>query len=174
MNMTPAPKQKRKRSEGALFPRDFLAAKVRATRGLHGLGQQDLAERMSALGHEWSRPTVSQVERAARTVSVDELFGLCLALQLDFPTLLAPLEGLDVPMDVGLPKVLGRNTVRGMLSYDSPWRPTVTWEGNKPAAVKHHGLDLLGRIEETGATPEELDWIEHQMTLQRTMKGEQL
>ena len=62
------------REEGR--PSDALAANVRAYRVLRRMTQDELAARMTQLGHCWGRSTVSAVEGGGRNVSVDELFGL--------------------------------------------------------------------------------------------------
>jgi len=49
-----------------------------------------MAARMRALGHEWSRQTVSDVERSVRNVTVDELLGLALVLGTPISELLDP------------------------------------------------------------------------------------
>lgn len=134
--MTPAPSQKPRPRADAIFPRQLLAANIRAGRALLDLSQQDLADRMSALGHQWSRPTVSQVERAARAVSVDELYGLAHALVMDILMLLSPPEGARLQLDTGLPKTLYAAAVKGMLTHDSPHRPHVSWKDNKPIRVQ--------------------------------------
>lgn len=134
--MTPAPTKDPKPRPGAIFPKQLLAANVRAGRALLNLSQQDLAERMSALNHQWSRPTVSQVERAARAVSVDELFGLAHALEVDILMLLSAPEGSRVDIDTGLPKNLYPAAIKGMLTHQDPHRPYLTWQDNKPIRVQ--------------------------------------
>src|SRR5665811_473557 len=129
--MTPAPREKAKPRQDAIFPGQLLAANVRAARALRNMSQQDLAERMSVLGQQWSRPTVSQVERAARAVSVDELFGLAHALETDILVLLSAPEGFRVQIDTGLLTTLSPAAVKAMLSHDSPGRPSVHWKDNR-------------------------------------------
>lgn len=136
MNMTPAPREKPKPGPGLIFPGQLLASNVRMGRAFLSLTQQDLADRMSALGHQWSRPTVSQVEREVRAVSVDELFGLAHSLETDILTLLSAHEGFRVQVGTGLPKALYPEAIRGMLTHDSPHRPNVTWKDNKPSRVE--------------------------------------
>ncbi len=134
--MTPAPRQKPKPRQGAVFPSQLLAANVRAARALLNLSQQDLADRMTALGHQWSRPTVSQVERAARAVSVDELYGLAHAFTVDVVSLLSTPNGPRVDLDTGLPKRLYPAAAQAMLRPDYPNWPEITWRDNKPARVE--------------------------------------
>ena len=63
------------------FPSQGLAQNVRVIRRWWDLSQADLAERMANLGHGWVRQTVGEVERSRRSVSVDELLGLAMALK---------------------------------------------------------------------------------------------
>lgn len=62
-----------------------IAANIRAERARANIGQQELAERMEALGWKWVRQTVGQVEGGTRRATADELIGL--ALCLDIPVL---------------------------------------------------------------------------------------
>ena len=52
--------------------------------------QDRLADRMAYLGHGWTRSTVSAVEGNSRSVSVDELLGLALCLDVTIGQLLDP------------------------------------------------------------------------------------
>jgi|SRR5680860_170370 len=125
--MSPAVSRKREAIEGSVFPRDLLAANIKARRGLLGLSQKDLAARMSSMRYVWSRPTVSQVETGARPVSADELYGLALALNISIQGLLMPV--LDVLVDVGLPEPISvemANQLLGLL----PVTRTPYWNGN--------------------------------------------
>ncbi len=54
--------------EGARFPADVLADNLRAQRLLRRLEQQDVAARLTELGHPWRRVTASEVERGRRNV----------------------------------------------------------------------------------------------------------
>jgi transcriptional regulator with XRE-family HTH domain len=135
-DMAPAAKKPRTPRERAVFPGQLLAANVRSARALLNLSQHDLAERMSALSHQWSRPTVGQVEHAARPVSVDELFGLAHALEVDILLLLSAPEGSRVGIDTGLPRTLYPAAIKGMLTHDSPHRPYLAWQDNKPVRVQ--------------------------------------
>jgi transcriptional regulator with XRE-family HTH domain len=86
-------------------PSDALAANLRAYRLLRRLTQDELATRMTHLGHGWGRSTVSAVEGRARNVTVDELFGLALCLGATIGQLVDP-GGPDrsrrLSLDVGL------------------------------------------------------------------------
>jgi transcriptional regulator with XRE-family HTH domain len=161
--MTPAAREKQEARSGGILPKQLLAANVRAGRALINLSQQDLAERMSALKHAWSRPTVSQVERAARAVSVDELYGLAHALRVDIRMLLSPPQGSDVQLDTGLPELMPAEAIRGILNHDSPWRPAVSWADNKPTGVIYPGADLLQDVLKFGASPGQVAFLQHML-----------
>lgn len=65
----------------------LIAGNVRAARARAGLQQQDLADRL-----RWSRPTVSDLERGKRRVTVDDAAKICAALEIDLAELL---RGVD-------------------------------------------------------------------------------
>jgi transcriptional regulator with XRE-family HTH domain len=60
----------------------IVADNIRAYRQIRGLDQAQLAQRMQSLGIGWRRPTVSEVERKQRNVTVAEALGLTLALNV--------------------------------------------------------------------------------------------
>lgn len=86
-------------------PSVALAENVRAYRGLQYMTQGELALRMTHLGHDWARSTVSTMERTKRKVTTDELFGLALCFGVTIGGLLDP-TGPDhrrnLGFDVGL------------------------------------------------------------------------
>jgi hypothetical protein len=89
----PAPTSKRAGVEppdGALFPSQVLARNLGALRRLEGRDQVVIAERMNALGHPWTRQTVSEVERELRNVTIDELISLALVYLRTVDQLLEP------------------------------------------------------------------------------------
>ncbi|MGW5402690.1 helix-turn-helix domain-containing protein [Streptomyces sp. NPDC003952] len=61
----------------------LIASNVRATRARLGIQQQDLADRLG-----WARPTVSDLERGKRRVTVDDAANICVALEIDLAELL--------------------------------------------------------------------------------------
>ncbi len=71
-----------------LKPSEVVGRNVRAGRALRDLSQEQLAEVMVRLGHDWKTKTVGAVENATRRVDVDELYGLALALGRSIPELL--------------------------------------------------------------------------------------
>jgi transcriptional regulator with XRE-family HTH domain len=92
-----------------------LADNLRGLRLLRRLEQEHIAEQMRRLGHRWSRATVSQVERYRRNVTVNELLGLSIVLEVPMLKLTdpTPLEGGDPPaLDIGLPAPMPPSIVR--------------------------------------------------------------
>jgi transcriptional regulator with XRE-family HTH domain len=86
---------RRAQKEGTKSLSAVLARNARQERNLRRLSQDDVAERMTALGHAWSRQTTSDVERGHRNVTIDELLGLALVLGAPIGALLDP--GLHMP-----------------------------------------------------------------------------
>jgi transcriptional regulator with XRE-family HTH domain len=70
----------------------IVASNIRAVRGRKGLEQQDVADRMSALGFSsWRlRQTVSSLEKGRRRVTAEELLALSVVLDTSVPVLMAP------------------------------------------------------------------------------------
>lgn len=90
MPVTPS-RARRKPQRDTRFLSEVLADNVRLYRGMLGMSQNELAERMRSLHHDWHRATVSEVERGGRNVSVDELGSLALLLGRTISDLLDPL-----------------------------------------------------------------------------------
>jgi transcriptional regulator with XRE-family HTH domain len=85
-----------------MFLSDVLAANIRAARSRDRRSQEDLAGRMRYLGHDWSRATVSEVERSGRSVSLDEFFALAMALGVS-PVDLVMAHGANVDLGTSRP-----------------------------------------------------------------------
>jgi transcriptional regulator with XRE-family HTH domain len=89
---------------------------VRGYRLLRRLKQDDVADGMRKLRHHtWTRQTVSDVERVQRNLTVDELVGLSIVLELSLNELLdlVPVGGGSPPaLDVGLPVPVPPDIVR--------------------------------------------------------------
>lgn len=86
-------------------PSKALAENLRDYRALRRVKQNDLADRMAYLGHGWTRSTVSAIEGNGRSVSVDELLGLALCLDVTIGQLLdpaGPARSRNVSLDIGL------------------------------------------------------------------------
>jgi transcriptional regulator with XRE-family HTH domain len=109
--MPRTPKRAGRPERGGRFLSEIVTLNVRAYRAMRGLTQEDLAERLAALGHGWVRATVSEVERNGRTIAVDELAGLAAALGVSIARLLTPVAA-DMRIDVGgrgpLPPAIAR------------------------------------------------------------------
>jgi transcriptional regulator with XRE-family HTH domain len=101
---------------GSRFLSDAVAEKVRAYRLLRRLKQDDVAAGMRDLRHHtWTRQTVSDIERVQRNLTVDELVGLSIVLELSLNELLDPVPvggGLPPALDVGLPVPIPPEIVR--------------------------------------------------------------
>lgn len=88
---------RRAHKAGTKFLSEVLARNARQIRGLQRLSQDDVAQRMTTLGHAWSRQTTSDVERGLRNVTVDELIGLALVLGESIGRLLDPAANRPAP-----------------------------------------------------------------------------
>jgi transcriptional regulator with XRE-family HTH domain len=130
---------------GTRFLADVLAANLRAYRLLRGLEQQDIAERMTKLGHRWVRQTVSEVERGRRNVTVDELLALAMTLPVPVWVLLDPLgpEGTnETPIDSGAGQALPAKLVRDWLT--APAVPRLSWSDSEDDAPSSRRLFIGG------------------------------
>ena len=86
-------------------PSVALAENIAAYRALRRMTQDELAARMTRLGHVMSRSAVSAIEARGRQVNVDEMFGLALSLGVAVGQLLDPTgpdHGRQLSLDVGL------------------------------------------------------------------------
>jgi len=136
--------------EGTRFPSQILGDNIHDIRQLRRLKQEDLSERMVNLGLlGWSRVTVSDVERAKRQTTVEELFRLASALGTTVAVLLDPHSGgragwigidLNVDMPGPVPAGLARYSVVDVddpLDVEDPWalanKGALLWDGNTPA-----------------------------------------
>lgn len=103
--MPATPKRRgREAKDGSLFLSDVLAGNVRAARARLDWSQEHVAGRMATMGHEWSRATVSEVERSGRSVSMDEFFAVAMALGVNPLELLHP-HGARVDLGGDIPPV---------------------------------------------------------------------
>lgn len=77
---------------GARFLAEVVAANVAARRHVFHptMTHAGLAERMRVLGHNWQAHTISDLERGRRTIHVEELGALAIALHATIPMLLDP------------------------------------------------------------------------------------
>lgn len=152
-----------------LLPSKVLSKNLRAVRSLRDLSQQQLADRMTSLGHDWSRATVSEVERHHRSVDYDELIGLALALETTIAELgdpYGPGSG-GGQIDLGVPQKQSaavmhlwlRDRVAPTYQEGNPLAPRVRFRpftAEMPSLVR----GALRAIEE-GETPWEPGQLEH-------------
>lgn len=114
-------------SPGARFAEQVLAENIRTWRGVRRLTQEELASRMTALGHPWSAGIVGFVERNDRAVRVNELLALALVLEVFVSDLLDP-AGVDgrgqEPLDYGgrlLPAIAVRHWLANRVRVGLGW-----------------------------------------------------
>ena len=116
--ITPA---QRNAHKGSRFLSEVVGDRVRQARGLHGLSQQEVADRMDLLGHRWVRQTVARVETADRNLTVDELVSLAAALQASVGYVLSPSSPADPytpePVDIGGPDPLGGDELSALFGF---------------------------------------------------------
>lgn len=82
-----------------------MAENLSAYRVLRRLTQDELAARMTGLGHQMSRSTISGIESLSRSVTVDELLGLAICMGVTIGQLLdatGPEHSRPYGLDVGL------------------------------------------------------------------------
>lgn len=128
MKKTPR-KAGRTAQPGSRFLVDVVAANVRDHRALRRISQDQLAGAMAAMGHGWSRATVSLVELGDRNVTVDELAALSFALFATIPELLDPAgvegrsqEAIDLGWsDQPLPQPQARDWLAGRVRWGIFW-----------------------------------------------------
>jgi hypothetical protein len=114
--------------EGARFLAEVVAANVAARRHVFQptMTHAALAERMRVLGHDWKPHTISDLERGRRTIHVEELGALAIALHATIPMLLDPTLTLAdaTSIDVGgdldehvIPAERGRRWLYGRRTF---------------------------------------------------------
>lgn len=116
---------------------EILARNIRAARSRAGIGQENLAARMRALGFEpWIRQTVGATERrdaskaARRRPTAEEIIGLALALGTTVPGLMAPVDEHEA---VELQKDGPSISVNSLAKLASGLNDrSLTWDGDKP------------------------------------------
>jgi transcriptional regulator with XRE-family HTH domain len=151
-------RSERKPKPGGRFPSQILADNVRIWRGLRGFSQAELADRMTRLGHGWSASIVGFVEQNRRNVTVDELVGLTIALNVQqLGSLLDPL-GPEGEHRYGPPGARTRDDGNGL-----------DWGGAKPLPGEYASYFVRNKLsgwqvafeKDTGdpVPPEELGFI---------------
>lgn len=104
-----------------------VAENLTRLRKIRQLSQQDLAERVTALGRELRMSSVSKMEKRQRRVDVDDLVALALALDVHPTALLLPSRVVDdvrLTEDKTVPGYLARGWMDGynplVLPKDDP------------------------------------------------------
>ncbi len=111
------------------------------------MSQTELAEQMNLLGHQWTRATVSDVERSGRNLTVDEVLALAMALNVTIPDLLDP-AGIDGRRPGGL-DYGGPEPVAG--EWTSDWiRGRLTLTMQNGSLNMEGGNEVLGAAKELG------------------------
>ncbi len=118
----------REPQEGSRYLSQILGQRVKQARSLHDdLSQQEVANRMTILGHNWIRQTVARVESGDRNLTVDELVSLAAALQTTIAYLFSPASPSDPythePVDIGGPNPLGRREVASLFGFTTVPHP---------------------------------------------------
>lgn len=109
---------------------EVLAQNVRAARARKGLDQEPVAARMRALGFPaWRRQTVAGVEKNTRRVTAEEVFGLAVALETSFMSLVEPVRE-DGP--VGLPSGAELPFLAAHCLFWGGSELSVTWDDDTP------------------------------------------
>lgn len=100
--------------------REILARNIRAARSRIGIGQEDVAVRMRALGYQaWIRQTVGATERGRRRPTAEEILGLAACLGTTVQYLMSPLlQDGPVELPSGMPLATGQ--VRSLIFGHGP------------------------------------------------------
>ena len=79
-----------------------VGERVKATRDRRGWDQSDLGAALTAVGLEYTQPTISRIERGERELSTSELFAFAAVLGVSPLALVVPLEGDAVEVGDGV------------------------------------------------------------------------
>ncbi len=115
--------------------RELLGFNLKIARLRAGLSQAQVATLMVVLGFsEWRRQTMGNAEKGIRRVTVEELTGLSLVLDVKPERLIWPESGEDM---VSMPSGFTFPALRLVMNDGS-----VTWEDGKPVAGKTRAREL--------------------------------
>ena len=122
----PGISRRREPHTGSRYLSQIVGERVRDVRRHRGVSQEELADRMVDLGHAtWHRPTVGQVEKAERNLTVDELLSLAVAFKTTLAYLMSPASAWDPnydgPVDVGRSESVAGGELRAL--YGFSWLP---------------------------------------------------
>ncbi len=120
--------------DNARYVSGVVGLRLKKLREDKGISQDMLAAEMKLMGFPWAHVTASEIERAKRRVTVDELIGLCLILGEPPASLLDP--GTQPTVRIGDPSRglkgphLNAHTFRQFLSGElkARLRPTTSVE----------------------------------------------
>jgi transcriptional regulator with XRE-family HTH domain len=110
-----------------VLSRNIAAARVRLA-----LDQQDLADRMRALGWKWVRQTVGEVENNRRRLTAEEVLGVAACLDTTIEQLMSPPDRPGSPVELPSGAMLMPGQVRALVSdtYNGPYNRSIRWSGN--------------------------------------------
>lgn len=141
-------------------PAEAVAQNIRRLRVLRRLSQDEVAQRMTALGYgrrggRWNRSACSEVESGRRDVNIDEAVGLAMVLGVPLAELLDPgdqeyqLGSVGAPGEYAVVSLMSR-FVRPFIRSEIALEVTVP----EPGRLKLRPLELEGHrdayIEATG------------------------
>ncbi len=132
--------------------RRVLGDNIELTRRARGLTVRELADRVKELGLPLSASGISDVENAARKVSVDELLIFAIALNTSVIDLLTPADGSALTVAAGVDP-LPPSWLEKWLSGMTPWPPD---QANKDYTDQFFGAASEARQlrQRTDARPE--------------------
>ena len=118
--------KRREPHNGSRYLSQIVGQRVRDVRLHREVSQDELADRMVDLGHAtWYGPTVGQVEKAKRNLTVDELISLAAAFETTLAYLMSPASAWDPnymgPVDVGRSEPVEGKDLRAL--YGFTWLP---------------------------------------------------
>jgi transcriptional regulator with XRE-family HTH domain len=105
------------------LPSDVLSRNIRDVREARGFTQRQLAERMTAAGTPMTHPTVSQIERGKRRVSVDELFVFAVVLEKSIVRLVTPRPDEETQVRVTDWRLYRSVEIRNWIVFGNSWTP---------------------------------------------------
>lgn len=103
----------------------IIGRNVRAARMSRDLAQDELARRMRALGFQWSQQITASAELGRRRISVAELVGLALALNLAIADLMSARDVVSesaAPVAVTPATIMPAGVLDGLLAGRLPGR----------------------------------------------------
>jgi transcriptional regulator with XRE-family HTH domain len=138
---------------------ETVRANVARVRKRQGLTLRDAADRLTDIGHPMAHNTVSEIERGARRVDVDDLMALAAALDVSPATLLMPAttrEEWDTALEAtGQPEGV---TAQQLWAWLTAKRPPRIPPGDLPDADEYLmcviGAVPPGALTLTAGTPE--------------------